>query len=374
MFIGPFEHHSNELPWRESICDVVTIPEDRDGHIDVAVLEQRLVEHADRPLLIGAFSAASNVTGIVSDTHRIADLLHAPRRPVVLGLRGRGALRRHRDEPPVHRAPALPQGRGLHLAAQVHRRPGDAGCPRRTPGAADQPGPGRARWRDGRLRQPAGAPLRRRPGAPRGGRHAGDRRVDPGRAGLPAEVRRSASRPSGPARRRCSPGRRRVAGPTRRIEILGNLDAERLSIVSFVVRRPGRPAGPGDVPAPQLRGGRCSTTCSASSRAAAARAPGRTGTGCSASTSSARTSSSARSRTAARASSPAGCGSTSTTSSPRPCSTTSSTAVGAGGRARLAAAARLPVRPGHRAVAAPRRAGRAAAAARPGDATTPTAR
>jgi selenocysteine lyase/cysteine desulfurase len=76
VFIGPFEHHSNELPWRESICDVITIPEDRDGHIDTAVLEQRLVEHADRPLRIGSFSAASNVTGIVTDTHRIADLLH----------------------------------------------------------------------------------------------------------------------------------------------------------------------------------------------------------------------------------------------------------------------------------------------------------
>ena len=77
VFIGPFEHHSNELPWRESICDVITIPEDRDGHIDTAILEQQLLTYADRPLLIGAFSAASNVTGIVSDTHRIADLLHA---------------------------------------------------------------------------------------------------------------------------------------------------------------------------------------------------------------------------------------------------------------------------------------------------------
>ena len=76
VFIGPFEHHSNELPWRESICDVVTIPEDRDGHIDTTVLEQQLGQYADRPLRIGAFSAASNVTGIVSDTHRIADLLH----------------------------------------------------------------------------------------------------------------------------------------------------------------------------------------------------------------------------------------------------------------------------------------------------------
>src|SRR6202007_65050 len=33
VFIGPFEHHSNELPWRESIAEVVVIPEDRDGYI-----------------------------------------------------------------------------------------------------------------------------------------------------------------------------------------------------------------------------------------------------------------------------------------------------------------------------------------------------
>ena len=42
VFIGPFEHHSNELPWRESIADVVVIPEDADGHIDMARLEAEL--------------------------------------------------------------------------------------------------------------------------------------------------------------------------------------------------------------------------------------------------------------------------------------------------------------------------------------------
>ena len=36
VFIGPFEHHSNELPWRESIADVVVIDEDADGHVDLA--------------------------------------------------------------------------------------------------------------------------------------------------------------------------------------------------------------------------------------------------------------------------------------------------------------------------------------------------
>lgn len=77
VFIGPFEHHSNELPWRESICDVVTIPEDRDGLIDLAVLATKLAEYRDRPLRIGSFSAASNVTGLITNTHGITKLLHA---------------------------------------------------------------------------------------------------------------------------------------------------------------------------------------------------------------------------------------------------------------------------------------------------------
>ncbi|HEY7131530.1 MAG TPA: aminotransferase class V-fold PLP-dependent enzyme [Candidatus Limnocylindrales bacterium] len=76
VFIGPYEHHSNELPWRESIVDVVTIGEDQDGRISLERLEEALREHADRPLKIGSFSAASNVTGILSDTRAISVLLH----------------------------------------------------------------------------------------------------------------------------------------------------------------------------------------------------------------------------------------------------------------------------------------------------------
>ncbi len=76
VFIGPFEHHSNELPWRESIAEVVTIREDADGHIDQAHLARELERYRERPLRIGSFSAASNVTGIVSDTHAISRLLH----------------------------------------------------------------------------------------------------------------------------------------------------------------------------------------------------------------------------------------------------------------------------------------------------------
>jgi len=76
VFIGPFEHHSNELPWRESIADVVVCPQDSDGHVDLDFLDAELERHADRPLLIGSFSAASNVTGILSDVAGISALLH----------------------------------------------------------------------------------------------------------------------------------------------------------------------------------------------------------------------------------------------------------------------------------------------------------
>ena len=77
VFVGPYEHHSNELPWRESIADVVVIGEDAVGHIDLADLSRQLDRYARRPLLIGSFSAASNVTGILTDTGAVAALLHA---------------------------------------------------------------------------------------------------------------------------------------------------------------------------------------------------------------------------------------------------------------------------------------------------------
>ncbi|MCX6397388.1 MAG: aminotransferase class V-fold PLP-dependent enzyme [Propionibacteriales bacterium] len=76
VFTGPYEHHSNEIPWRESIADLVPIPADADGHIDLAELETQLQKYAGRALKIGTFSAASNVTGILSDTAAISSMLH----------------------------------------------------------------------------------------------------------------------------------------------------------------------------------------------------------------------------------------------------------------------------------------------------------
>ena len=76
VFVGPYEHHSNDLPWRESIADVVQIGEDRNGHVDLDQLRAELKRYDDRPLRIGSFSAASNVTGILTDTEAVSALLH----------------------------------------------------------------------------------------------------------------------------------------------------------------------------------------------------------------------------------------------------------------------------------------------------------
>ena len=76
VFVGPYEHHSNDVQWRESLAEVVTIEETSNGQIDLGDLEKRLEEYKDRPLLIGSFSAASNVTGILTDTAAIARVIH----------------------------------------------------------------------------------------------------------------------------------------------------------------------------------------------------------------------------------------------------------------------------------------------------------
>lgn len=76
VFIGPFEHHSNDVQWRETIADVVTIEETDDGLLCLADLEKQLKKYKNRPLKIGSFSAGSNVTGILVEAAPVAKLLH----------------------------------------------------------------------------------------------------------------------------------------------------------------------------------------------------------------------------------------------------------------------------------------------------------
>lgn len=75
VLIGPYEHHSNILPWRESRAQVIEIPEGAHGGPDLVALEAALVEHAASDLIIGSFSAASNVTGIITDPDPVTRLL-----------------------------------------------------------------------------------------------------------------------------------------------------------------------------------------------------------------------------------------------------------------------------------------------------------
>lgn len=77
VFIGPYEHHSNLLSWRQSLAEVVEIGLDNNGLIDIEALKEQLesYRHTNRPML-GSFSACSNVTGICSDTRALARLLH----------------------------------------------------------------------------------------------------------------------------------------------------------------------------------------------------------------------------------------------------------------------------------------------------------
>eukprot|EP01095_Lingulamoeba_sp_RSL-Kostka_P017249 TRINITY_DN8856_c2_g1_i1.p1 TRINITY_DN8856_c2_g1~~TRINITY_DN8856_c2_g1_i1.p1 ORF type:complete len:1221 (+),score=453.67 TRINITY_DN8856_c2_g1_i1:204-3866(+) len=78
IFIGPYEHHSNILPWRElKAAKVITIDETKKGMVDLNQLYDLLQEYKDVPIKIGSFSAASNVTGLLSPQNLINALLHS---------------------------------------------------------------------------------------------------------------------------------------------------------------------------------------------------------------------------------------------------------------------------------------------------------
>ncbi|MEM6782659.1 MAG: aminotransferase class V-fold PLP-dependent enzyme [Bacteroidota bacterium] len=77
VFVGPYEHHSNEVTWREALCEVVEVDLTPDGHLDLAHLDALLqAPRFEGRRKIGSFCAASNVTGLVSPVHAIARLLH----------------------------------------------------------------------------------------------------------------------------------------------------------------------------------------------------------------------------------------------------------------------------------------------------------
>ena len=70
VIVSPYEHHSNEVSLREGLCEVVRIPLSKSGEINFGRLDQLLKINSKREI-IGSFSAASNVTGIISDYKKI---------------------------------------------------------------------------------------------------------------------------------------------------------------------------------------------------------------------------------------------------------------------------------------------------------------
>jgi selenocysteine lyase/cysteine desulfurase len=76
VFVTHMEHHSNHTSWLETIADVVVIEPDSHGLIDISQLEKLLYLYRGRSLKIGAFTAASNVTGIRTDYHALAKIMH----------------------------------------------------------------------------------------------------------------------------------------------------------------------------------------------------------------------------------------------------------------------------------------------------------
>ena len=76
VFVTHMEHHSNQTSWIETIADVVVIPQNKFGNVDLDALVKLLSDHSDRQVKIAAITSCSNVTGIFTPYHKIAKIMH----------------------------------------------------------------------------------------------------------------------------------------------------------------------------------------------------------------------------------------------------------------------------------------------------------
>lgn len=76
VIVGPYEHHSNEVSYREAICESIRIPLNSDGLVDLIELKN-ILEKNKRREIIGSFCIASNVTGIITPYKEISELLRS---------------------------------------------------------------------------------------------------------------------------------------------------------------------------------------------------------------------------------------------------------------------------------------------------------
>jgi selenocysteine lyase/cysteine desulfurase len=77
VFIGPYEHHTNELMWREAFVEVVVIGLDTKGRLDLDDLTKKLEDTKfEGRQKMASFSAGSNITGIRTNVYDIAKICH----------------------------------------------------------------------------------------------------------------------------------------------------------------------------------------------------------------------------------------------------------------------------------------------------------
>jgi selenocysteine lyase/cysteine desulfurase len=77
VFVTHMEHHSNQTSWEETSADVVIIPKNEQGLPDLNFLQEQTRKFAqDGRIIYGSITACSNVTGILTDYHLIAQILH----------------------------------------------------------------------------------------------------------------------------------------------------------------------------------------------------------------------------------------------------------------------------------------------------------
>ena len=76
VFVSHMEHHSNQTTWLETLCEVQVIPPDADGMVDLVALDRLLEEFRERPLKIASVTSCSNVTGLSTPYHEIAERMH----------------------------------------------------------------------------------------------------------------------------------------------------------------------------------------------------------------------------------------------------------------------------------------------------------
>lgn len=76
VFLTHMEHHSNQVCWFETGADVVLLPLCENGLVNPEILEIEIKKYSHRKVLIGSFTACSNVTGIISPYHTLAKIMH----------------------------------------------------------------------------------------------------------------------------------------------------------------------------------------------------------------------------------------------------------------------------------------------------------